>query len=112
MNNFLESDWVNLIILVVQAGIVKFAYNLYKEYKKEQEEKDKKAQNIDGAIRGLLRVEIINICHNAEKEGFLPIWALENLTDMYNTYKALGGNGAITGLYNKTIQLPQRKEDG
>jgi hypothetical protein len=49
--------------------------------------------------------------HNAEKEGFLPIWALENLTDMYNTYKALGGNGAITGLYNKTIQLPQRKED-
>ena len=34
MNNFLESDWVNLIILVVQAGIVKFAYNLYKEYKK------------------------------------------------------------------------------
>lgn len=66
MNNFLESDWVNLIILVVQAGIVKFAYNLYKEYKKEQEEKDKKAQNIDGAI---------------------------------------------TGLYNKTIQLPQRKEE-
>lgn len=111
MNNFLESDWVNLIILVVQAGIVKFAYNLYKEYKKEQEEKDKKAQNIDGAIRGLLRVEIINICHSAEKEGFLPIWALENLTDMYNTYKALGGNGAITGLYNKTIQLPQRKEE-
>ena len=52
MNNFLESDWINLIILVVQAGIVKFAYNLYKEYKKEQEEKDKKAQNIDGAIRG------------------------------------------------------------
>ena len=56
-------------------------------------------------------MEIINICHNAEKEGFLPIWALENLTDMYNTYKALGGNGAITGLYNKTIQLPERKED-
>lgn len=48
MNNFLESDWVNLIILVVQAGIVKFAYNLYKEYKKEQEEKDKGSVTTNG----------------------------------------------------------------
>lgn len=83
---------------------LKIAYSLYKNF-------IQKEANRDCAIRGLLRVEIINICHNAEKEGFLPIWALENLTDMYNTYKALGGNGAITGLYNKTIQLPQRKED-
>ena len=104
MNEFLSNDWLAIVTLAIQAGLLKFAYNIYKDY-------EKKEKNRDCAIRGLLRVEIINICHNAEKEGFLPIWALENLTDMYNTYKALGGNGAITGLYNKTIQLPQRKEE-
>ena len=104
MNEFIANDWLAIVTLAVQAGLLKFAYNIYKDYANKE-------KNRDSAIRGLLRVEIINICHNAEKEGFLPIWALENLTDMYNTYKALGGNGAITGLYNKTIQLPQRKEE-
>lgn len=102
--DIIYNDWLTLFTLIVQGGILKFAYNLYRDYMCKE-------KNRDCAIRGLLRVEIINICHNAEKEGFLPIWALENLTDMYNTYKALGGNGAITGLYNKTIQLPQRKEE-
>ena len=105
MESFISNDWLAVVTLAIQAGILKFAYNLYRDYMCKE-------KNRDCAIRGLLRVEIINICHNAEKEGFLPIWALENLTDMYNTYKALGGNGAISGLYNKTIQLPQRKEEG
>ena len=103
MESFLSGEWLTLITLAVQAGILKFAYRLYKNF-------TQKENNRDSAIRGLLRVEIINICHRAEKDGVLPIWALENLTDMYNTYKALGGNGAIGGLYNKTIRLPQRKE--
>lgn len=104
MDDFLSGEWLTLITLAVQAGILKFAYRLYKNF-------TEKENNRDSAIRGLLRVEIINICHRAEKDGVLPIWALENLTDMYNTYKALGGNGAISGLYNKTIRLPQRKEE-
>ncbi|WP_304154239.1 hypothetical protein [Megamonas hypermegale] len=104
MESFLSGEWLTIITLAVQAGILKFAYKLYKNF-------ILKENNRDSAIRGLLRVEIINICHRAEKDGVLPIWALENLTDMYNTYKALGGNGAIGGLYNKTIRLPQRKEE-
>lgn len=103
MESFLSGEWLTIITLAIQAGILKSAYKLYKNF-------TEKENNRDSAIRGLLRVEIINICHKAEKDGFLPIWALENLTDMYNTYKALGGNGAIGGLYNKTIRLPQRKE--
>ena len=104
MENVITNEWLNIATLAIQAGILKFAYSMYKNF-------IQKEANRDCAIRGLLRVEIINICHRAEKDGVLPIWALENLTDMYNTYKALGGNGAISGLYNKTIRLPQRKED-
>ena len=103
MENFISNEWLTIITLAIQAGSLKAAYKLYKNF-------TQKENNRDSAIRGLLRVEIINICHRAEKDGVLPIWALENLTDMYNTYKALGGNGAIGGLYNKTIRLPQRKE--
>ena len=79
MDDFISNEWLTIITLAVQAGILKFAYRLYKNF-------ISKENNRDSAIRGLLRVEIINICHRAEKDGVLPIWALENLTDMYNTY--------------------------
>lgn len=102
--SFLEEHWVTVISILIELGLLKYLFNFLKAYRAREISRNQ-------AIRSLLRTEIINICHSAEKEGFLPIWALENLTDMYNTYKALGGNGAITGLYNKTIQLPQRKEE-
>ena len=65
----------------------------------------------DDAIRSLLRTEIISINHKSEEKGFIPIYNLENITDMYRSYKALGGNGAITEIYNKVLQLPQNPPD-
>ena len=47
MENFLSGEWLTIITLAVQAGILKFAYRLYKNF-------TQKETNRDSAIRGLL----------------------------------------------------------
>lgn len=48
---------------------------------------------------------------NYKKQVEERLYNLENITDMYICYKALGGNGAITELYHKALQLPQKSPD-
>lgn len=41
-----------------------------------------------------------------EEKQYCPISARENLEDMYEAYKALGGNGTVTGLMTQLRKLP------
>lgn len=113
---FIASPWFTVLSLVLQCGVLKFLYEYLKEYKRQEEakkeEERKKQEAWEIAIRSLLRSEIIGIYHNAEKKGFLPIYNLENLDDMYHAYKALGGNGAITELYNQVKNYPHNNPPG
>lgn len=99
--DFLINNWLNIALFFVQCGILKFLYALVKE---------RRARNsaFDIGVRSLLRTNIISIYHKAEKDGTLPVYALENLDDMYHAYKALGGNGAITQLYNQIKSYPHQ----
>lgn len=103
--DLLEANWITIVTLIVQCGIVKYLYGFLKDYRARDTARDK-------AIRSLLRTQIITIYHNAEKKGFLPIYNLENIDDMYTAYKALGGNGAITELYNQVKTYPHNNPPG
>ena len=70
-----------------------------------------RAEARDNATRSLCRAEMISICHKAQKENCIAYYNLENLEHLFEAYKALGGNGAMEKLYNKTIKLPQEKDD-
>ena len=62
---------------------------------------------IDG-VRSILRDRIIQAFnHYYMDKHALPIYAMENVKHMYVAYHALGGNGTITELYNKMMDLPQ-----
>lgn len=97
--DFLEEHWVVIISILIECGLVKYLSNFFKTYKTRETARDE-------AIRSLLRTEIIDICHKAEEKGFLPIYNLENINDMYKAYKVLGGNGAITDLYHQVKNYP------
>lgn len=101
----MEFNLVAIISLVVQSGFLTVAYRLYTKYQKQMEERNKQTAARDEAIRSLLRTEIISIYHKAEEKGYMPIYNLENITDMYQSYKALGGNGAITEIYHKSLNF-------
>lgn len=96
---FVNEHWFAIATLLLQCGLLKYV-GAYLNRSKAREQ----------ATRSLLRIEIINICHKAQKDTYLPLWALENLTDMYSAYIAMHGNGAIKELVEKTKNLPVRRE--
>lgn len=110
--DFITNNWASIILVLLQCGLLQFAYSLYKEYEKKEEEKKAKRIASDIAIRSLLRTEIIGLCHKAEKEGFIAVYNMENLAEMYNAYHELGGNGSISELYNMTMCLPHVPQGG
>lgn len=67
-------------------------------------------------IRALLRADLIRLYNKYHDDlGYCPIYVKQSLTDEYQQYHALRGNGVGTDLYNKLMALPteppQESED-
>ena len=66
---------------------------------------------VQRGTQALLRNQII---HNYEKytdKEWMPLYARENIVEMYESYHALGGNGAITDLVEELRGLPSSPPD-
>lgn len=63
-------------------------------------------------VRSLLRKEIIDEYNHYMDIGYIPIYALENVVEMYKAYHRLGGNGACTKIVEelKDLSSYQHKE--
>lgn len=57
-------------------------------------------------LRALLRNGIIEVYNDRTHRGYIPIYAMESVTHMYEAYHQLGGNGTVTKLYKELQQLP------
>lgn len=62
-------------------------------------------------VRSLLRKEIIDDYNTYMDKEYIPIYALENTLDMYNSYHRLGGNGTCTKIVEELKKLPSHKEE-
>ena len=60
-------------------------------------------------VRSLLRKEIIDDYNTYINKEYIPIYALENTLDMYNSYHILGGNGTCTKIVEELKKLPSYK---
>ncbi len=57
--------------------------------------------------KALLRSQILNMYnHYYEEKEYFPIYARENVEELYRYYSLLGGNGTITQLIEKMRELP------
>lgn len=108
---YIQTHIGTTVSLLLQSGLLGILWKMYAKYRAEIEERNKQEAARDDAIRSLLRTEIISIYHKSEEKRFIPIYNMENIMNMYRSYKALGGNGAITEIYNKVLQLPQDPPD-
>ena len=92
--------WENLIFWAVTGIFSIAATKLMLECKKQAAVRD--------GVRAILRDRILqNYNHYCEK-GWAPFYAVENVTNMYNAYHDLDGNGAVTEIYHKFLKLPQQ----
>jgi hypothetical protein len=62
-------------------------------------------------ICALLRDRIIQGYNFYSGKGYCPIYAIENLTELYDQYKKLGGNGTISKLIDYIKALPTKEMD-
>jgi hypothetical protein len=70
--------------------------------------KKNKAENhaLRLGMRAILRDRIIQTYNHYSEKGYCPIYARENVSNMYDAYHNLGGNGTVTTLYERLQDLP------
>ena len=59
-------------------------------------------------LQSSLRRQIVVLCEESLKNGYITEDNLEWLTKAYADYENLGKNGFIQELYKKTVKLPMR----
>ena len=75
-----------------------------------REEHERKSENeaIREGMQAILRDRIIQMYTHCEEKKEVPLYAMENMTHMYSAYHTLGGNGAITAIYEKFKKISHR----
>lgn len=95
----------HLLEFVLSSGVALLGIcykRMLKELKQQKVERE--------AVRSLLRNEIISQHQHYLSEGSIPVYGRENLTSMYSSYHALGGNGTVTALMEEVMALPTRQK--
>lgn len=73
-------------------------------------ESEKRDANSEG-LKCLLRVQLIEYHDKYMKKGFIPSYAYQNFDEMYNSYRALGGNGMIVHMKKEIDELHLKKSE-
>ncbi len=72
--------------------------------KKKQTDKDDKL--VHDSLRCILRASIIREYDDYMKRGYCEVHEKVNVDEQYKVYHALGGNGTITAIHEKIMELP------
>lgn len=84
---------------IVLPAILGYLVWLLKNQKKDRD------ANSKGTML-LLRVQLIEYHEEWTERGYITKHGIENFTEMYNAYHALGGNGMVTHLLEEVKELP------
>lgn len=94
MKDYILKYWINYLfgIIVTALGVA------LKKQKKDYQLEKATNEAMKNGVKALLRAEIIATYNHYSTTRVLPIYARENLHELFKEYTALGGNGAIKDL--------------
>ena len=96
--------FVKWLVPFLCGGVITLFGMLISQFKKSRGRQDA----IELGLQSLLRAEIIRQHEKWEDKHYCPIYAKEALRRTYDSYHLLGGNDVATGLYNETMELPEK----
>lgn len=102
MPEWITKYWIEWLFGVVIAAMSFIVKKLSSSIKREKEEN----KALRDGIRALLKVSIEKECERCQRDGWCGSVKRSTITDMYNSYKALGGNSGTTSIVNQTLALP------
>lgn len=100
--SLIVNNWITFIFGLISVGIIAFCKQLSKKIHKQFCDQ----QSLKNGTLALLRSEIIHCYDKYIDKGWIPLYGLENVLDLYESYHDLGGNGAITKLVLEIKELP------
>ena len=106
MRDFIIKYWVEALFGVIAAGLGW----AYKKLSKRVQRQVSDQKSLRDGTQALLRNEIIKEYDKYIERGYIPIYAMENVTSLYRAYHALGGNGTITKLMDELKELPTKQK--
>ena len=105
-------EWVGPLISGAAVVLVAIIEAVAARERKRIKIDDQKSDAILNGGQALLKRENIAEYNHYTEQGNIPIYGIENVLDMYNAYKALGGNGMATKLVEALKQLPTEPPEG
>lgn len=102
MKEWIVKYWIEVLFGAVAVGFGAIYKRLSKKLKRQI--CDQKA--LKDGTKALLRNSIIQMYDKYTEREQIPIYAMENVNEMYEAYHALGGNGTITKLMDALRALP------
>lgn len=97
------AEWILNYWIEVLFGIIIACWTVaYKRLCK----KIKEQECVKLGVQALLRDRIVQSYNHYLEKDYCPIYARENVDELYEQYHALGGNGTVTGLVEKLKELP------
>lgn len=105
-------EWIIKYWLQVFFGfILTIVAAIYHRQHTEIKKKIKEYEAVQCGVQALLRDRIIQSYNHYMGKGYLPIFAHENIHNLFIQYQNLGGNSTICNLMYELDRLPKR-DDG
>jgi hypothetical protein len=98
-------EWVFGLLIAVLTWVVRTLSSRLKQYQTEN-------TALRDGMKALLKAQIIDKCERAQRDGWCGAQYRDSISDLYNSYHALGGNGVVTGIVKKTMELPAVAGEG
>lgn len=96
---------LSYLIPTILGGLLGFISTKFKKNKQKEEEEKKKINVLEQGVQALLRNEIIRRYREFESKGEISILDKENLEEMFEQYKNLGGNGTAKKMMDELLNL-------
>lgn len=104
---YIGSNWLQWLFAATTAILAA----LYRRIAATLKEEQTKHAAVAAGVQALLRESIITNYNRYQEKGYAPIYVKESIRRVFSAYHDLGGNDVATGLYNKLLAMPDRKED-
>ena len=98
-------EWVGPLISGAAVVLVAIIETVAARERKRIKANNQKSDALMNGVQALLRREIIAEYNHYSEQRYIPIYGMENVLDMYNAYKELGGNGMAAKLVEALKQL-------
>ena len=106
MLNVIVKYWIEFLLTGITGCSAYMLKKVYADFKRDRTEQEV----LKAGMKALLHDSLFHNCEQYISKGEITVDELDNLTTLYESYHALGGNGTGTALYERCKNLKIKTE--